>query len=155
MTEKFMPMMVPITEVPFHDEMEKYRQVVLVVDDERIIADTLSVILTNNGFAALAAYSGKGALEIAKTTPPDLLISDVVMPGMTGVELAIALVKEVPDCKVLLFSGQASTVDLLAEARAAGHDFSALAKPIHPKDLLARVSRCLEEARPGAVCLPA
>lgn len=117
--------------------------VVLVVDDERVIADTLSMILEKNGFVALAAYDGISALEIATKVPPKLLISDVVMPNMSGIDLAIAIGHAVPDCKVILFSGQASTADLLAAARLAGHDFVTLTKPVHPTEMLARVSEGL------------
>jgi len=116
------------------------RPVVLVVDDERLIADTLAAILEISGYAAMVAYDGQSALEIAKVIPPDLLISDVVMPGMSGVELAMALSRRVPACKVLLFSGQAATLDLLSAARAAGHDFPALTKPVHPRVMLDHVS---------------
>ena len=137
---------VPIAEVSQSDAVVhngKYRPVVLIVDDERVIADTLSIILKKNGFSTLTAYDGKSALEIARTTPPALLISDVVMPGMTGVELAIALTQTIPACKVLLFSGQAATVDLLENARNAGYNFTTLVKPVHPTDILRRISECL------------
>jgi CheY-like chemotaxis protein len=117
-----------------------FKPVVLVVDDERIIADTLGAILGSSGYTAMTAYDGLSALEIARVVPPDLLISDVAMPGMDGIELAMAMRQSIPDCNVLLFSGQATTVDLLATARAAGYDFNALTKPVHPTDLLARVS---------------
>ena len=63
------------------------------------------------------------------------------MPGMTGVELAIHFRKLHPECKVLLFSGQAATADLLAKAREQGHDFELLTKPVHPVDLLAKLRR--------------
>jgi CheY-like chemotaxis protein len=115
--------------------------VVLVVDDDCIIADTLAAILEISGYAPIAAYDGPSALEIATIIPPDLLISDVVMPGMSGVELAMALSQSVPDCKVLLFSGQAATLDLLSAARAAGHHFPALTKPVHPRLMLGHVSQ--------------
>ncbi|XWK75649.1 response regulator [Tunturiibacter lichenicola] len=116
---------------------------VLVVDDEKIIADTLSIILTKSGFDTMTAYDATTALELAKATPPDLLISDVVMPGMTGVELAITMSEVHPGCKVLLFSGQAATIDLLAKARESGHDFTTLSKPVHPTDMLRRVTQSL------------
>ena len=113
---------------------------VLVVDDERVIADTLSIILGRNGFSVLTAYDGESALEKAHATTPQLLLSDVMLgPGMDGIQLAIAMVKACPGCKVLLFSGHASTADLLAEARKAGHDFVLMTKPVHPADLLARI----------------
>jgi DNA-binding response OmpR family regulator len=148
MSKKWNPEVIPIAEVPLPNQMETCRPIVMVVDDEHLIADTLAAILSNRGFAPLVAYDGKSALEIARVIPPDLLISDVVMPGMSGIELAIALVRTMPDCKVLLFSGQASTIDLLAEECVRGHDFTALTKPIHPTDLLAHISECLETAEP-------
>jgi DNA-binding NtrC family response regulator len=149
MSQKLNFEVVPLAAIPHTEGPEMRHPVVLVVDDEHVIADTLAAILSNSGFAPLVAYNGKSAMEIARVIPPELLISDVVMPGMSGIELAIALVKIVPDCKVLLFSGQASTVDLLAEARTTGHHFSALAKPIHPTELLASISSCLES--PGMI----
>ena len=121
---------------------------VLVVDDEQTIADTLSVILSRSGFSVRTAYDGKGAFEIAMQDPPRLVISDVVMPEMTGVELAIALKSSIPECQILLFSGQAATADLLEQARAQGHDFAIVSKPIHPKDLIRRISEYLQVEKP-------
>jgi DNA-binding NtrC family response regulator len=119
------------------------RPMILVVDDEKVIADTLSIILSKSGFATMTAYDATTALEMAKATPPDLLISDVVMPGMAGVELAITMTHVAPACKVLLFSGQAATMDLLAKARESGYDFTTLTKPVHPTDMLRRVTQSL------------
>lgn len=135
---------VPLSEVPKDDTASpRTRPVILVVDDEKVIADTLSVILSNSGFDTFTAYEGPTALGLALELAPDLLISDVVMPGMSGIDLAITLADAVPQCKVLLFSGQAATVDLLEEARRSGHNFTTLTKPIHPTDMLRRVSECL------------
>jgi DNA-binding response OmpR family regulator len=136
---------VSVQEVPTEDFVEApvSQPVVLVVDDERVIADTLSIILKKSGFSALTAYDGATALQLANTLKPDLLISDVMMPGMTGIELAIAMKQTQPECKILLFSGQAATVDLLEDARSLGHDFTTLTKPVHPTDMLKRISECL------------
>jgi CheY-like chemotaxis protein len=146
MTTKLKFQVVPLTEVAREDEVslrDKSRPVVLIVDDEKVIADTLSMILSKSGFTTMTAYDGISALEIAAAIAPDLIISDVVMPGMTGVELAIAVTQTLPTCKILLFSGQAATLDLLKEARRAGHDFTTLTKPVHPTDMLRRISECL------------
>jgi CheY-like chemotaxis protein len=108
---------VPIEQVPpvkpLADATE-YRPLVLVVDDETAVADKLVNILTQNGFAAIAAYDGPDAIETAHIMPPELLITDVELPGMSGIELADAVKSAVPDCKVVLFSGQASQSELLA-----------------------------------------
>ena len=112
---------------------------VLVVDDERVIADTLAIILNQNGFAASAVYTGNSAVDTARDTRPDLVISDVIMPDMNGIEAAIQIRQILPGCKILLFSGQAATADLLEKARAQGHEFEILAKPVHPQDLLAKL----------------
>ena len=112
---------------------------VLVVDDERIITDTLAAILRNAGYETDAAYDAMSALSQCESFRPELVISDVVMPEMSGVELAIEIRKRYPNCRVLLFSGQAGAFDLLEDARLRGHDFELLAKPIHPADLLAKV----------------
>jgi CheY-like chemotaxis protein len=114
---------------------------VLVADDEQVIANTLAIILNQVGFEARAVYSGEKAVESLDTFQPDMLISDVIMTGMTGIEAAIATRKKRPSCKILLFSGQAATADLLEKARAEGHEFEILAKPVHPTDLLAKLRR--------------
>lgn len=64
---------------------------VYVVDDEWIIAETLAAILTKNGFHALPFHNSSQAMVRAMDQPPDIVITDVMMPGMTGIELAIAL----------------------------------------------------------------
>jgi len=112
---------------------------VLIVDDEPTIADTLVIILNKAGFNASAVYSGAEAVNAAKSVHPDLIISDVSMPDMNGIEAAIHIREFLPACKILLFSGQAATADLLENARARGHEFEILAKPVHPQDLLAKL----------------
>jgi CheY-like chemotaxis protein len=112
---------------------------VIVVDDEHVIADTLATILNRAGYEATAVYTGRQAVDLAREITPDLIVSDVIMPDMNGIEAAIVIREMLPACKVLLFSGQAATADLLENARASGHEFEILAKPIHPQDLLAKL----------------
>ena len=118
----------------------KTKRRVLVVDDEQVIADTLSIILNKAGFEASPVYTGMAAVESARNIQPDLIISDVIMPDMNGIEAAIQIRSFLPSCKILLFSGQAATADLLESARAKGHEFEILAKPVHPQDLLAKLA---------------
>jgi CheY-like chemotaxis protein len=112
------------------------RPKVLVVDDERVIADTLAMILNQSGFQARAIYSGEGAVEMASSFVPDMLISDVIMADLNGIDAAIRIRELLPKIKILLFSGQAATADLLDNARKQGYEFEILAKPVHPQDLL-------------------
>jgi len=115
------------------------RPKVLIADDEKVIADTLATILNQNGFDATPVYSGASAVSSAKAGSPDLLICDVIMPDMDGVEAAIAIRGFLPKCKILLFSGKAATADLLDRAREHGHEFDFISKPVHPQDLLAKL----------------
>jgi len=137
---------VPVAEIPAAGksvDSEAYRPMVLVVDGEAAAADTLAEILKGNGYAAIAAYDGEGALENAFVMPPQVVISDVELPGMSGIELAIELRSKFPDCRFLLFSRNGTRSDPQAPARYRGQEFEVLGKPILPGDLLARVAACL------------
>lgn len=140
---------VPLSEVPLPHT--PHRPSILVVDDESNIADTLSEILNRSGYSAHATYDAESALDFAMLTPPEMIITDVVLPDMNGIDLAITVHRIFPECKILLFSGQASTADLLAAAKSDGHHFVLLEKPVHPVDLLARLSSEFRNARAMAV----
>jgi CheY-like chemotaxis protein len=112
---------------------------ILIVDDEKRIADTLSEILEMSGFHVATAYDGWDALEAAARFHPDYLLSDVLMPRMNGVDLAIAMRKMYPDAKILLFSGQAGISDILLAGHRQGFEFELIAKPIHPLKLIERL----------------
>ncbi len=116
---------------------------ILVVDDERPIADMLAVILNRNNYEAEAAYGGLQAVEYSRKFCPDLVLTDVVMPDLNGVEAAMQIRKICPDCHILLFSGMATTADLLADARARGESFEMIAKPVHPRYILERLTKAL------------
>jgi DNA-binding response OmpR family regulator len=114
---------------------------IFVVDDEPVIASTLAAILQMNGFYARFFTSPLEALAAARSDSPDLVISDVAMPGLSGIDLAIQMRAQHPNCKILLFSGQASTLDLLEGARAQGYDFRLLQKPVIPSEFLTEIER--------------
>jgi DNA-binding NtrC family response regulator len=121
------------------DQVQDTNRVVFVVDDEAVIAQNTRHYPQPSWFQASAFDNPEKAIAASTELTPALLISDVMMPGMTGVELAIHFRKSHPECKILLFSGQASTADLLERARADDYDFDLLSKPVHPADLLAKL----------------
>ena len=116
---------------------------VLIVDDERTIADTLALILATNGYETRTAYSAEQAIEIITEWLPDLVTIDVVLPRMNGIDLAILLTSQCPACRILIFSGQWITTELLAEAATSGYKFDIVAKPEHPDVILETVSKLL------------
>ena len=118
---------------------KEHRSRVVIADDERLIADTLRIILNQSGFEAVSAYNGADAVDLARVWPPDIFLGDVVMPGLNGIEAAILIRAMVPACRILLISGQANTANLLPDALRRGHRFDILLKPIPPAELLARL----------------
>jgi len=113
---------------------------ILVVDDEHGILETLAAILKFHGFTVFTARSGEEAVDVAYNVEPDWVVSDVIMGTLSGVDAAIRIRELCPKTKILLFSGNALTNDLLAEARARGHHFDILAKPFDPTELIQRLA---------------
>lgn len=111
------------------------RPLVLIVDDEKIVAETLSAIVKNHGFNSKAVHSGEAALAECHHTPA-IVVADVMMGDISGIELAIQLRKLHPNCRVLLMSGAHAASALLDSAQEQGYDFDIIAKPFHPSQLL-------------------
>lgn len=118
-------------------------QKVLIVDDERWTSDTLATIFTIAGYEARPTYSAEEAIEIMATWQPALVILDVVLPKMSGIDLAIELAARRPSCQILLFSGNPNTAQLANAAAQSGHPFEILEKPVHPDLMLQKASRLL------------
>jgi DNA-binding response OmpR family regulator len=118
---------------------------ILVVDDEECIADTLALILRSSGYDAASLHDGQSALRECERWIPDLVISDVVMPEMNGIVLAIAIRERYPRCRILLISGLGASFELVEEAFRKGHTFEILSKPIRPIELLSRITAVLKE----------
>lgn len=97
------------------------------------------MILNQGGFEARAVYSCEKALEMAPAFRPDMLISDVIMPELNGIEAGIRIKALLPDIRVFLLSGQPAMAELLEKENAANYGFEVLAKPLHPKELMSRL----------------
>jgi CheY-like chemotaxis protein len=109
---------------------------ILIADDEHTIADTLAIILEMNGFEARTAYDGREAVELARHWRPHILLTDLLMPGMGGIEAVIEICRMLPDCRVVLLSGVGSVGELTHELQRRGFGFEILRKPIPPEELL-------------------
>lgn len=112
---------------------------ILVADDERIIADSLAMILNQSGYESVPVYGGRQAVEKARHWSPDLFLGDLSMPEFDGLHAAIEICAMYPGCRVLLFSGEPGSKLLVHEAALKGHRFEFFQKPIPPLDLLRRI----------------
>ncbi len=120
---------------------------VLVVDDDRLVADTLTLIFEKSGFAAKAAYSADEALDCSREFTPDLLLCDVTMPGRDGLSLVNDLASELPSCRILVLTGFYSNLKNVREqARRLAHPVGILTKPCQPTDLLREAAALLATA---------
>ncbi len=115
---------------------------VLIVDDEPHIADTLTLIVRANNYDARAVYSVEAAIDLAETFRPQAVLSDVMMPGKTGIDLAIYMAEKDPACRVLLMSGHNSAIEMMEEALKLGHTQTVLQKPVNPTDILGFLAGC-------------
>ena len=121
---------------------------VLVADDEEVIATTLATILDLAGYDVCAVYSGEAALKLLDLFKPDLVITDITMPGVTGIEVAFAARLTLPRCKVLLFTGHAGLYTLLSPHNTGVLPFDLITKPIRPAELLEKLRKTLCSDQP-------
>jgi DNA-binding NtrC family response regulator len=123
-----------------HTHSHPRKQRVFVVDDERMIVDTLVEILTDRGFEAIPFYDSRQVIGRAEQHCPDILLTDVVMPHLNGVDLATLISERCPHTRVLLLSGQAATANLLQGTTPASKRFELLSKPLDPRVLLKKLA---------------
>jgi DNA-binding NtrC family response regulator len=116
--------------------MRHHPAVVFVVDDEPQIALSLAAVLRLSGFITESFSDPWKALARALVDPPDALVSDVQMPGLSGIDLALQIRSLYPGCKVLLFSGSADRLDFVQDAQRIEEHMHIMPKPVRPTDLL-------------------
>jgi DNA-binding response OmpR family regulator len=107
---------------------------VLVVEDDPTVRDVLTTLLGFDGFEVAAAPDGSTGLQLAETMQPDVVLLDVVMPGIDGLEVCRSLRKRSPETRVVMLTGRGSPEDEL-DGVAAGAD-AYLRKPFSPLELL-------------------
>ncbi len=120
---------------PGEDALRPVRRV-LVVDDEEPIREVLAQYLRRAGFVALEAADGAEALRIASATPPDLLILDLMLPGMDGLDVCRKL-RETLAAPILMLTARGEEEDTLAGFRAGADDY--VTKPFSPREVVMRV----------------
>lgn len=118
---------------------------VLVVDDEPSIVNTICMILDAYGFDAVGVNSGYAAIARVTDFRPDLLLSDIMMPGMNGFETGIEIKKLCPDCRLLFFSGYSNLSGMAQDLKKQGHRFEVLFKPMQPASLIEKIKARLAE----------
>ena len=122
------------------------RSRILVVDDEPTIVQTVCNVLGSSGFDVLGVNAGDEAIAAVATFCPDVLLSDVMMPGMNGFEIGLEIKKLCPNCHLLFFTGQSEVSDLSEDLKRNGHRFELLRKPVPPMELIDRVKAALAQA---------
>ena len=115
------------------------RRTVLVIDDDRVLADTLAQILRLNGFQPVALYSGEEAIELVERLQPDIVLSDIRMSRVDGIEAAKRIRELHPECRVILFT--AHPVSAAMRHMIHGLGFELLQRPLHPEEVLTALRR--------------
>jgi len=117
---------------------------VLVVDDDPVILKLLEVNFEMEGFTVLVARDGEEGIEVARSNQPDVIVSDIMMPKKSGLELVVALKSDAStsEIPIILLSAKAQNADVRTGMEAGADDY--VTKPFEPLDLVDRVNRLLE-----------
>jgi CheY-like chemotaxis protein len=118
---------------------------ILIVDDDRLVADTLSLVFRVNGFESEARYNAAEGLDFARSFSPSLLLTDVTMPGESGLDLADAVHREVPDCKLLMLTAyESNNSHVQMHSELTRRPIRVLFKPVRPEDLIREAQELLQ-----------
>ena len=117
---------------------------ILIADDDAQIRDVIRIALTQAGFAVGEAQDGQAALEAVQALQPDLIVLDIGMPEMDGLDVCRA-VRKTSDVPILFLSARADEVDRIVGLELGGDDY--LAKPFSPRELVARVRAIMKRAQ--------
>lgn len=109
---------------------------ILVIDDEKEIAELIEIYITNEGFNVLKAYNGTDALQILEETPVHLVILDIMMPGIDGLEVCRRIRKD-KNIPIIMLSAKSQDMDKIMGLVTGADDY--MIKPFNPLELVARV----------------
>ncbi len=123
----------------------------LVVDDEAKLVELVEGYLRREGFEVLSAFDGLAALELARSKRPDLVVLDVMLPGIDGIEVCRRL-RQFSDAYVLMLTARSEEIDKIVGLSVGADDY--LPKPFSPREMVARVRAMLRRPRTGAGALP-
>ena len=117
---------------------------VLVVDDERSLAKLVASYLAREGYRVDCAFDGPGALAAARQRPPDVVVLDVMLPGLDGIEVCRQL-RRFTDCYIIMLTARTEETDKVVGLGVGADDY--LTKPFSPRELVARIKAMLRRPR--------
>ncbi len=120
---------------------------VLVVDDEAKLVELVEGYLRREEFEVITALDGSTGLELARSKQPDLVVLDVMLPGIDGIEVCRRL-RQFSDAYVLMLTARSEEIDKIIGLSVGADDY--LSKPFSPRELVARVKAMLRRPRTGA-----
>lgn len=129
---------------------ELYMKRILIIEDDRDIVELVRYNLVNEGFQVTAAFDGNSGLATIKKTPPDLLLLDLMLPKMSGLEICREIRKEesLNRLPVLMLTARGDEADRVVGLEMGADDY--VTKPFSPRELIARVKALLRRAEPPA-----
>ncbi len=125
------------------EQQESEKSIILVVDDDEVVRRSLGVVITSLGYYCLEAEDGEEAVEVLGSTDCDLVLSDLMMPGMDGLELLAYIGKHYPDISVIIATGYSEQVSYADVINAGATDF--IKKPVDQGELEAKLARAFRE----------
>ena len=129
-------------------ESYHYMQTILVIDDDESLRDTIGVMLEQEGFRAVLAGDGKTGFEKAVTLKPDMVLVDLRLPGMSGIEICKQLRNTGVATPIIVLSALGDEVDKVLLLEIGADDY--LVKPFGTRELMARIRAVLRRAAPDA-----
>jgi DNA-binding response OmpR family regulator len=120
---------------------------ILVVDDEPLVAETLTLIFRRHGFDAVTAYNADQAMAAIREVKPNLVLCDIDMPARDGISLMMDLTRELPECPILILTGFYSSLSRVREyTKTLSQQVSIVTKPCQPTELLRHADELLKTA---------